>query len=527
MFGVQFYPTPEKLADKMVSKLKLKDYMSILEPSAGKGDLVSALSRRAKETGYKFDLNCIEISPELRAILKDKHYNIVGYDFLSYKGLTKYDVIIMNPPFSEGDKHLLKAINIMKNGGQIVCILNAETIKNPYSNTRQDLLNKLHFYCADIEFLQNEFLEAEVKTNVEIALIYIDIPCVEKKDILSDLKKSFEEEYRDEDKDEDDFSDNQIVENDIIEALIKQYNFECELGLKVIREFKTLQKYVPKHENGQYLLNLNVLNPKESESGLSLENRYLRELRGRYWSKFFMSDKITKLMTYELREQYMAELNHMRAYDFSKENILQIQLDLSKNMIQNMDDAILRVFDKLTYEHSMGKNKNIHYYNGWKTNKACIVNKKVIIPFYGSLFTKWGYWDLSIIRGYFQEIEQIFNYLDGCETEGKDFLSIISDLSYYRKYDGERIECKYFDLDLKKKGTVHVYFKNEKLLKKFNIFAGKKKGWLPGNYGSCEYEQMTQEEKDVIDSFEGKENYVETFKNSNYYLSESKLKLLN
>lgn len=96
MFGVQFYPTPEKLADKMVSKLRLKDYMSILEPSAGKGDLVSALSRRAKEEGYKFDLNCIEISPELRAILKDKHYNIVGYNFLSYKGLTKYDVIIIS-----------------------------------------------------------------------------------------------------------------------------------------------------------------------------------------------------------------------------------------------------------------------------------------------------------------------------------------------------------------------------------------------------------------------------------------------
>ena len=79
MFGVQFYPTPEKLADKMVSKLRLKNYMSVLEPSAGKGDLISALSRRAKEEGYKFDLNCIEISPELRAILKDKHYNIVGY----------------------------------------------------------------------------------------------------------------------------------------------------------------------------------------------------------------------------------------------------------------------------------------------------------------------------------------------------------------------------------------------------------------------------------------------------------------
>ena len=64
MFGVQFYPTPEQLADKMVSKLRLKNYMSVLEPSAGKGDLIKALARSVKGTGYKFDLSCIDISPE-------------------------------------------------------------------------------------------------------------------------------------------------------------------------------------------------------------------------------------------------------------------------------------------------------------------------------------------------------------------------------------------------------------------------------------------------------------------------------
>lgn len=49
----------------------------------------------------------------------------------------------MNPPFSDGVKHLLHAIEIAeKTGSEIVCILNANTIKNPYSNGRKLLLQK-------------------------------------------------------------------------------------------------------------------------------------------------------------------------------------------------------------------------------------------------------------------------------------------------------------------------------------------------------------------------------------------------
>lgn len=59
----------------------------------------------------------------------------------------------MNPPFNKGDQHLLKAMELMKGtGGQIICILNAETIKNPYSLYRQDLKNKLEKYEAEIEY---------------------------------------------------------------------------------------------------------------------------------------------------------------------------------------------------------------------------------------------------------------------------------------------------------------------------------------------------------------------------------------
>ena len=48
MFGVQFYPTPTELVDKMMGKLNLKDFhnqnISVLEPSAGKGDIIEGFN---------------------------------------------------------------------------------------------------------------------------------------------------------------------------------------------------------------------------------------------------------------------------------------------------------------------------------------------------------------------------------------------------------------------------------------------------------------------------------------------------
>ena len=39
MFGIQFYPTLETLVDKMINKVDWSNVTSILEPSAGKGDI--------------------------------------------------------------------------------------------------------------------------------------------------------------------------------------------------------------------------------------------------------------------------------------------------------------------------------------------------------------------------------------------------------------------------------------------------------------------------------------------------------
>ena len=56
------------------------------------------------------------------------------------------------------------------------------------------------------------------------------------------------------------------------------------------------------------------------------------------------------------------------------------------------------------------------------------------------------------------------------------------------------------------------------LLKKFNIFGANKKGWLPNGYGQKSYEDMTEDEKHVIDDFQGKQDYSRVVRDSRYYM---------
>ena len=103
-------------------------------------------------------------------ILRAKGYRLISDDFLTFSTNKRYDLILMNPPFSNGDEHLLKAIQLMESGGQIVCLLNAETVRNPYTQRRRLLMSLLSKYEAHIEFIANAFKHAQRKTDVELPL---------------------------------------------------------------------------------------------------------------------------------------------------------------------------------------------------------------------------------------------------------------------------------------------------------------------------------------------------------------------
>ena len=196
IFNKNFYPTPEKLVKKMAEKAKKEFKMyyrggyKILEPSAGTGNIIEIF----KEEFPNSNIDCFELDDNIRAILKEnikiwnernknRHsnvrygdINIIGDDFMTNEYIGSYNLIIMNPPFDNGDKHLLKAIKMQERfGGDIVCLLNAETIKNPYSNARQELIKLIEKYDGEIEYIQNAFSDAERKTDVEVALITIRV----------------------------------------------------------------------------------------------------------------------------------------------------------------------------------------------------------------------------------------------------------------------------------------------------------------------------------------------------------------
>jgi hypothetical protein len=522
-----FYPTPTKLIRDMLSKVDFNNVSSVLEPSAGKGNIVESVIDKFKYShSYSYnknsnwDIDCIEIDENLQHILKGKNFRIVHNDFLSYNSYKKYDLIAMNPPFDNGEKHLLKAIEMQINGGQIVCLLNAETIKNPYNNQRKDLQRKLEELNATIDFIENAFEDAERKTFVEVALVYINIPKLENNSIILDeLKK--EEQHRE----EPIYNNTNIINADFIKGIVEQYNFEIKAGLKFIAEYDVLKTSMFKN------FEITIICNKENDKELGIHNSYINDVRSKYWKALFENDKFMGLFTSNLRNEYLNKVKELCNYDFSLYNIYTIKLQLNKHMIKGVEDTIMNLFEEFSHKHHWydEMSKNIHLFNGWKTNKAFKINKKIIIPLNGfrDLQYSWGRYEPTRyeVINKLTDIEKVLNYLDGGLTEDIGIEETLKMAEHYE--ETKKIQLKYYMVTFFKKGTCHIEFTNEKLLHKFNLFGSQKKNWIPPSYGKKKYKDMTQEEKQVVNEFEGETSYNEVMKNTDYYIFEtSKLLML-
>lgn len=520
MFNKEFYPTPEWLINKMLEDIDLKKIKCVLEPSAGKGDIINEIKRRSnslKHNSTLIDIDAIEIDENLAALLKGKRYKVVHDDFLTFNTYKKYDLIIMNPPFSEGDKHLLKAIDMQKDGGDIICILNAETIRNQYSNIRKDLYRKLIELEANIEYLDHAFETAENKTNVEIALVKIHIKSFKKKSIILESLKQ-EEKFESEKKTEY----KGLIVDDFIRQIVDRYNLEVKLGIKLIKEYKSIKPYLLRDINQTQVPMLKlVLNVYGNNETVKV-NEFVESVRDKYWRALFSNKKFTGKLTNSLREDYYNKVNEFKKYDFSLYNIYSLRCDMHNKMVNGIDSTILKLFEEFSnkYHYYDETSKNIHYYNGWKTNKAWIINKKVIIPLMG--ITSWEY--DSVTFSYhalekLEDIEKVFNYLDGNLTKKVSLQKALEEAA--KKGQSKNIHLKFFDVTFYKKGTCHIEFTNLDLLKKFNIFGSQKKNWLPPTYGKVKYNDMTEEEKSVINEFEGRESYEKTMANKDYFIVKS------
>ena len=513
-----FYPTPSKLAGKMLACVSWEGVYAILEPSAGKGDLADAVDRHIRARRNKISsriyidadepyLDCIERDSDLAALLRGKGLHVVHDDFLTFHSFKQYDLCIMNPPFDRGDEHLLHALSLMDRGGQIVCLLNAETIRNPYTNRRKVLVQKLREHNARIEFIENAFRHAQRPTDVEIALVYVNIPKKEiPSDILSSLRRAHEKSTPSSEQATD------LASADWLQNMIDGYNFEAALGEKLINEFAALRPYMdPGRDHGEPLLSLKVGN-RNTGNNATMMNAYLFGLRAKYWSNLLRRPELTDKMTSAMQQDYYGKVNSLSEYDFSRYNIETVMREIAHQLSRGVEDSILELFETFSSKHSWYPEcaNNIHYYNGWATNKAHKVGMKVIIPSNGCHASYGGGLDAWRVSSLISDLERAMNYLDRGETSFHtpiDHAVRIANEAYTNKADFTYFNCTFY-----KKGTCHIKFKPEaaRIIDRLNIFAGQHKNWLPPTYGKKHYADMTAEEQAVIDDFQGADSYEKT-----------------
>lgn len=526
-----FYPTPESLLEQITAGVEWLKVKYILEPSAGRGNICEYVKKTCEsfkwgkyECRIEVDIDCVEIEPEFRAILKEKGYRVIHDDFLTLHTYKHYDLIIMNPPFTVGARHLLKAIEVQQtSGGAIICILNAETLRNPYSNERKDLLQKLKRYGAEITYYENAFVDAERSTEVEVACVKVIVPEPERKTTIFDTLR--EKGYEDFEKEFERKRENaELAESDLVSAFVAQYNREIEWGLRLYDELLELRS---KSLDGKSPV---VIEIQEREYGAKENfsvNEYVCAVRRRYWDKFFREPRFMGRLTSNLRNEYLSHVETFTGYDFSYWNIKTVQEELARRLIKGVEDCIIDLFDELSARHTWDDDlqNNFHYYDGWKTNSAWKINRRVILML--NAYESFGFGNSREYKyqpykaeSTLSDIEKVLNYLDNGETDGVDMHSFLQQACK----DGQtrNIRLKYFTVSFYKKGTCHLTFTNERLLKKLNIYGSQRKGWLPKGYARRKYEDMNAEEQAVIESFEGKESYIASVNEAEYYLYDTR-----
>ena len=166
-----YFPTPKSICQQMIDLADLEDGMLVLEPSAGKGSICEAIKQEAD-----VNLEVCEINFDLREILALKGFNVIAYNFLEEVSETKYDRIIMNPPFSQKQdiQHIRHAYDCLAPGGKIVTIT-SESISFRKEKAYQEFRDWLEDKCIVNEALpQGSFLNSDRPTGVNTRILVID-----------------------------------------------------------------------------------------------------------------------------------------------------------------------------------------------------------------------------------------------------------------------------------------------------------------------------------------------------------------
>lgn len=498
MDTMQFYPTPSHLIEKMLAPyiekvdtvrhtfrvLNCADKgQGILEPSAGNGDILDYLKtfRNIKEERFFV----VEMEPERQAVLQSKGYPIHGMDIMEWDEAYLIELIVANPPFAQGAEHLLKMWDIVMDGGKVICLLNAETLRNPYSKDRQRVVSLVQQY-GTYEYVQGAFSEdAERKTDVECVIVWLDKPERERENIFEGLEFDEEKPLGDEEKETAiAFRPNEI------QLLVDRYERAREALIEYHKHLATFQ-----------LLSQGIYDKWKLPEVPSL-NKSLSDMKVQYWGYVFNKSSIRKRITKQFAQEFAEYQQTVSGIAFNIANINRVIAAFIMGMDTHLHRGAVGVFERIR-----GMDKTNTQGEGWKSNKRYRLNHRLVIPSlvradtYDLVQYMYHNWDIvddlekvlcSLVG---VPIDSIVSAKQALEAHGRSLNSrweviFLGDgKEAYQDKDGnikenapqfsDRFESTFFECRAYKKGTMHLYFRDKDHLALFNRFISD--GSLPGS----------------------------------------------
>lgn len=491
MFNKNFYPSTEEVRELLLQDIdykgKNRDSYKVLEPSAGKGDLID-LTRFNQS-----NVQVIEKDTDLRNFLMGAGYELVHDDFLTYETYTEYDLILMNPPFDAGVKHLMKAIQLAEQqqveSCEIRAILNAETLNNLYSKERQELMQKIERWGGELTYHEGLFLNGERKTNVATVIVKMKVDNLQQgvQSAYDRVMGSFYNQESESTNLERSLS-TVYVKQEIKQKLhdIQQYVEMYRQHITYLKEYHTSKRnflaYEKALEQDTYILD------KYTNNNI---NENIERLRIKYWGKILDTDYFKDHLTQQGIMNLNRKVEQSKGMEITYKNIEMLMLAIIQNKNEMYMEDMVGLYEKITQNHMEKFSKNIHYYNGWKGNSAYKINKKIVVPFYR--YSDWTDNDMGAKR-YGRTATEDYTSVGNVNTYGlidytvKDFMQDMNKMLKLIKpnfnadfrynalgdFENDVIRFKMF-----KKRTVHIWFKDEEVLNQFNLMVGRHFQWLP------------------------------------------------
>lgn len=455
------YPTPENVIAQMTWDLELNG-KTVLEPSAGLGDIVDFCA------GSGASVLACEIVPELREVLSGKKCKIIAEDFSEVRSeqISHINYIIMNPPFSADEGHILHAWEIAPDGCEIRSLCNANTVLNPRSPRARVLKQVINDY-GTFENLGDCFSDAERKTGVEIGFIKLSKP-------KGKIDDEFEGFFMDEEE-EDQFNG------------LQQYNFVRDVVNRYCSAIKVfdLQLAAAKEMNdlvGNFSRTKIALQMVEKDAVKNRED-YKKELQKDAWKWVIGKFNLDKYSTSGLMEDINKFVEQQTAIPFTMKNIYQMINIIIGTSGNRMDKALEEVFDNFTKHY----HENRYGGEGWKTNSHYLINQKFIVPYIAPL-SKWGGMDIN-----YRSAERLDDFTKAlCYIMGENYDGFTDPYnSKYKRFTlstsrgnsqdpvqyGEWFDWGFFEVKLFKKGTGHFKFKDRDVWALFNQHIARIKGF--------------------------------------------------